>query len=312
MKGRVIRSTGSWYTVKNVTTNEWVQCRMKGKFRLDGSTTTNPIAIGDFVDFEVEEGLDTALIVYIYPRNNYIVRQSSHRKYLRHIVAANIDQAILIVTFSKPRTSLGFIDRFILTAEMYHIPVVLVFNKQDAYKKKDIQKYERAKHIYESLGYTCLLTSATTGYGLDELKACMKDKTSLLAGHSGVGKSSLANCLDEKLHLATKVISRYTEKGQHTTTHAEIYDLPFGASIIDTPGIKEFGIVSIEPIEIGHYFVEMKALMGNCHFNDCLHINEKKCAVKDAIENGIVSEERYKNYVNIVNSIQDINYWERN
>ncbi len=310
MKGRIHCSTGSWYTVKT-SENKEIACRIKGKFRLDELNTTNPIAVGDWVDITMEEGLDTGMITHIHPRDNYIIRQSPHKRFTKHIIAANLDQAILIVTFSKPSTSLGFVDRFLLTTQMYDIPTILLFNKQDIYTKKDLQKYENAKAIYEPIGYKTLLSSAETGHNMEQLAELMKNKTSLVAGHSGVGKSTVLNYLQPELEIATKVISRYSKKGQHTTTLATMYDLPFGGQIIDTPGIKNFGIVHLEPAEVAHYFREMQAHIPNCKFSNCLHVNEHKCAVHDAIAEGQISEARFKSYLSILADVESENYWER-
>lgn len=312
MKGRVYKSTGSWYTV-HTENGQQIDCRIKGKFRLDELKTTNPIAVGDWVNIEMETDTDveTGIITDILERHNYIIRQSPRKRWQRQIIAANIDQAILLITFSKPRTSLGFIGRFLVTAEMYHIPSILVFNKQDIYRKKDLKKYEEVSVIYEKLGYPCLLISGQTGYQVDQLKELMKDKTSLVSGHSGVGKSTLINHICPDLDLATKQVSKYSDKGVHTTTHATMYDLDFGGRIIDTPGIKEFGLVYLEPEEVGHYFREIKPLVPECQFNNCLHKTEPGCAVKAAVENDDIEWERYRNYLSILDEIEQVNYWER-
>lgn len=310
MKGRVLQSTGSWYSV--ITENKQkLNCRIKGKYRLQGIKATNPIAVGDWVELEIEEGLETGIISDVLPRTNYIVRQSPRKKHHSHIIAANIDQAILIITFSRPRTSLGFIDRFLMAAEMYDIPTVLVFNKQDIYNKKDTQKYEEANMIYTDLGYETLLVSAETGFQMDLLEAKMKDKASLVAGHSGVGKSTLINYLDADLELDTRNISKSSGKGMHTTTFATMHELPFGGYIIDTPGIKEFGLVHVEPEDAGHYFVEIREQIGNCKFNNCLHRNEPGCVIIKGVENADIALSRYLNYLNVLDSIEEVNYWER-
>ncbi len=311
MKGRVFQSTGSWYNVKLSDTGETIACRMKGKLRLVESTTTNPIAVGDYVLVEKEAGLDTAVITKILPRENYIIRKSPRLKYRQQMIASNMDQVLLLITFSKPRTSLGFIGRFLVTAEMFHLPTILVFNKMDIYRKKDLKKYEELKEMYESLGYTCILVSGITGHNIPELKELMINKTSLITGHSGVGKSTLINTIMPGLDLATKDVSNYSDKGMHTTTFATMYELPFGGEIVDTPGIKEFGLVHLEPEEVGHYFREMKPLIGDCQFNNCLHRDEPKCAIKTAVENGEIIAERYFNYLSILDDLESINYWER-
>lgn len=310
MKGRILQSTGSWYIVQ-IADGKQMNCRIKGKFRLDGLKSTNPIAVGDWVKIRQEENLDTGIIEDILPRDNYIIRQSPRNKHRRHIIAANIDQALLIITFSKPRTSAGFIDRFLVAAESYHIPTILVFNKADIYKKKDKAKYEEAKATYEALGYTCLLVSAETGAGMDNLVTLMKDKASLIAGHSGVGKSTIINYLHPTLDLATRNISKVTGKGMHTTTFTTMYELPIGGYIIDSPGIKEYGVVHLAVEEISHYMPEMKDLLGKCQFNNCLHINEPVCAIKEALVNDEIAESRYISYLKMIEDLEAINYWER-
>lgn len=310
MKGRILQSTGSWYIVQ-LADGKQMNCRIKGKFRLDGLKSTNPIAVGDWVKIRQEENLETGIIEDILPRDNYIIRQSPRNKHRRHIIAANIDQALLIITFSKPRTSAGFIDRFLVAAESYHIPTILVFNKADIYKKKDKAKYEEAKATYEALGYTCLLVSAETGAGMDNLVTLMKDKASLIAGHSGVGKSTIINYLHPTLDLATRNISKVTGKGMHTTTFTTMYELPIGGYIIDSPGIKEYGVVHLAVEEISHYMPEMKDLLGKCQFNNCLHINEPVCAIKEALVNDEIAESRYISYLKMIEDLEAINYWER-
>jgi ribosome biogenesis GTPase len=310
MQGIVLQSTGSWYKVLTKDHRE-IECRIKGKFRQDDIDSTNPIAVGDQVVIELEEGLQTASITEILPRHNYIIRQSPRKKWQKQIIAANIDQALLMVTFSEPRTSFGFIDRFLITAEMYDIPTVLLFNKFDTYKDKDIELCAEAMDIYIPLGYPCVSVSAVTGYAVEEVKTLMLGKTSLIAGHSGVGKSTLINTIAPHLELSTKEISAFSGKGVHTTTFATMHELPFGGYIIDTPGIKEFGVVHLEPSEVGHYYREMRELMSQCKFANCLHRDEKNCAVKEAFERGEIAETRYISYLRILEDIQNINYWER-
>lgn len=304
MKGRVVRSTGKWYKVKT-DAGALLEARLKGKMRLQELDTTNPVAVGDYVVLE-KDGNDT-MITDIVDRDNFIIRQSPSKRMARHILAANVDQAFLIVTMSRPRTSSGFIDRFLITAEAYHIPVVLIFNKQDALSEKDRDKQAEFAHIYADCGYKVAFVSALQNIGVEELKATMKDKTTLFCGHSGVGKSTLANAIDESLKLRTKEISNKYEKGVHTTTFAELFELPFGGSIIDIPGIKEFGVIDFEKQEVGHFFPEMKRYLSRCKYSNCLHDNEPDCAVKEALENDEISFERYKNYLNILSDIEEFN-----
>lgn len=304
MKGRVVRSTGKWYKVKT-DAGALVEARLKGKIRLQELDTTNPVAVGDYVVLE-KDGNDT-MITDIVDRDNFIIRQSPSKRMARHILAANVDQAFLIVTMSRPRTSSGFIDRFLITAEAYHIPVVLIFNKQDALSEKDREKQAEFAQIYADCGYKVAFVSALQNIGVEELKATMKDKTTLFCGHSGVGKSTLANAIDESLQLRTKEISNKYEKGVHTTTFAELFELPFGGSIIDIPGIKEFGVIDFEKQEVGHFFPEMKRYLSRCKYSNCLHDNEPDCAVKEALENDEISFERYKNYLNILSDIEEFN-----
>lgn len=299
---------GKLYTVQPENKNlPQITCEIKGKIRLEGLKTTNPIAVGDWV--EVDE--NTGLINHIYERDNYIIRQSPRRYWQRQIIAANVDQALLLLTFSNPRTSLGFVDRFLVIAEMYGIDTVLVFNKQDAYTKKDFAKYEEAKETYENLGYKCLLISAQEGYQLEHLEEAMKGKTSLLAGHSGVGKSTVINHFMPNLGLSTNTVSKFSGKGKHTTTFATMYELEEATFLIDTPGIKELGIVYTEVEEVAGYFRELKPLIQECRFNNCLHRNEPKCAVKKAVEEGEIAMTRYANYLHIMDNIEERDYWER-
>lgn len=310
MKGVVLKSTGSWYTVQNEDKQE-IMCRVKGKLRLQDTKTTNPIAVGDLVQFDLETGLNTAVIQEVLPRKNFLIRQSPHNRNLKHIIAANIDQAVLIVTLSHPRTSTGFIDRFLLMSQLYHIPAVLVFNKFDLYTPESLTYFEELKNTYENLQYTVLLTSAANQYGLISLKKTLQNKTSLISGHSGVGKSTLINCLEPTLKLATDNISDYSEKGKHTTTFATMFELSMGGYIIDTPGIKELGTVTIEPEEVSHYFLEMDAIRQHCQFNNCLHENEPNCAVKQAVSAGKIAAFRFDSYLSILYERRGINYWER-
>lgn len=306
LRGRVIRSTGAWYNVK-LNNDEVVEARLKGKIRLTESKSTNPIAVGDYVLMEKEDS--DVMIVEIEKRFNYIIRQSPKKRFATHILAANLDQAFVLVSMSAPRTSSGFIDRFLITAEAYHIPTVLVFNKQDILSEKDRIKQEEFAKIYADIGYEVRFVSAIKGTGIKELREEMKDKTTLLCGHSGVGKSTLANAIDPKLDLRTKELSEKHNKGLHTTTYAELFDLPFGGEVIDIPGIKEFGVIDFNKEEVSHYFPEMKELINECKFNNCLHINEPSCKVKLALYGGYIAEERYKNYFNIIYDIDSANFW---
>jgi len=308
MKALVYKSTGSWYILKDKDGKFW-NGRVKGVLKLDDITSTNPVAVGDYVEADTENEADsTAIITEIHERNNYINRQSPRHKYQHHIVAANLDQSLLVATLKEPRTSQGFIDRFLVASEMYHVKPVIVFNKSDLYKKKEMDKYEQWKQMYEEVGYNVLLVSAEKKEGMEEIEGLLKDKTTLLSGHSGVGKSSLLNLIFPGMHLKTGDISGWSGKGQHTTTFAEMYDLPFGGRVIDTPGMREFGLVDIPKQEVSHYFPEMRERLSFCQFNNCLHINEPDCAIKEAVINGEISEDRYVSYVTILESIEQKSY----
>ncbi len=308
LRGVVYKSTGSWYTVKDETGKFW-NARMKGVFKIDEITSTNPVSVGDKVEIEKENETErTALIAKICDRANYINRQSPRVKHQRHIVAANIDLSLLLATLKEPRTSQGFIDRFLIASEMYHVPSIIVFNKADLFKKKEDEKFGQLKSMYEQIGYKVFLISAKTNSGIDELKMEMKDKITLISGHSGVGKSSLLNLIFPQLQLKTQDISGWSGKGLHTTTFAEMFDLPFGGSVIDTPGMREFGLVDVSRQELSHYFPEMRERLMNCQFNNCLHINEPGCAIKEAVVDGEISEDRYVSYVNMLDSIGEKSY----
>ncbi|NSL89080.1 ribosome small subunit-dependent GTPase A [Chitinophaga sp. Mgbs1] len=311
MQATVYKSTGSWYVVKTAT-GETFQARMKGIFKKNEDiTSTNPIAVGDFVEIEPDDSdasAKNAMITGIGERRNYIVRSSPHGKNKKHIVAANLDQAVLVCTIKDPRTSLGFIDRFLVTAAAYHIPVILVFNKKDLYRDKEMEKYEEVAALYSSIGYRVMLVSASTGEGVEEVKEALKDKTTLMSGHSGVGKSSLINDLLPGLDLKTTAVSGWSGKGLHTTTFAEMYDLPDGGQLIDTPGVREFGIVDIPKTELSHYFLEMQPYISECQFNNCLHLNEPGCAVKAAVEAGDIDVDRYVSYAAMLDTIQEEQY----
>lgn len=301
MTGTIYKSTGSWYFVKSEQ-GDLYQCRIKGKFRIKGIKSTNPIAVGDTVEFDVESKGDEEIgvIKFIHERKNYIVRKSVNLSKQTQIIASNIDLAFLLITINNPPTLTTFIDRFLVTAQAYSIQVVLVFNKIDSYKAEEKSEILYLKGIYEAIGYTCVEVSAIKNINLNSIKDLMKGKTSLFSGHSGVGKTTLLNSLEPGLNLKTKEISYQHQQGQHTTTFAEMFDLSFDAKIIDTPGIKGFGVVAIEKEELGDYFPEFFALKNRCKFHNCIHVNEPQCAVKDALEEGKVSWSRYKSYLQII------------
>ncbi len=284
MQALIYKSTGSWYIAK-AETGQVYNTRIKGVFKIDDITSTNPIAVGDIVQLtpETEEG-NTAMITEIEDRKNYIARSSPHNKNQHHIIASNLDQTLLFATVREPRTSQGFIDRFLVTAEAYHVPAIIVFNKADVYRQKDMAVFELFKDMYEACGYKVIKLSMQTGEGLDQLKELLHDKTSLLSGHSGVGKSTFINSILPGYKLRTTEVSTWSGKGMHTTTFAEMFDLPFNGRIIDTPGIREFGIIDISRQELSHYFPEMRRLINDCYYNNCLHTNEPGCAVKAAVE----------------------------
>lgn len=295
-----MRSTGSWYDVKDEEGHLW-QCRLKGKFKIKGFKVTNPIAVGDKVDFDIEDETEnTGIILDIKPRVNYLIRQSVHKTAHSHMLAANVDQAILVATLFFPRTSLGFIDRFMVIAESFRIPVVLIFNKQDLLDREIVDYQNELMALYESLGYRCLATTATDGQGLDEVKAILKGKISVLSGHSGVGKSSLINAIAPELTLRTKEVSTFANKGVHTTTFAEMFEIEPDTYIVDSPGIKELGLSEINSREISHFFPEMRDLLNQCRYDDCLHINEPGCAVKEAVSEGTIAMSRFDSYLSMV------------
>jgi ribosome biogenesis GTPase / thiamine phosphate phosphatase len=302
MEGIVMKSTGSWYLVRN-NEGELFRSRLRGKFKISGLKVTNPLAVGDKVVFEVEDAGDgSAAITEILPRDNYIVRQSVHKTAHGHIIAANIDQAILVATLVFPKTSLGFIDRFLVSAESFRIPATLVFNKADLLDEEDTDYLNQVCRMYEQVGYNTLVTSVATGQGIDEFQALLKGKKNLLSGHSGVGKSSLVNTIAPDLRLKTTEVSTFANKGVHTTTFAEMFELEEGTYLIDTPGIKELGIMDIEDNELSHYFPEMRDMLNQCRFHNCSHRQEPGCAVREAVEKGRLSLTRYNSYLSILES----------
>lgn len=307
MRALIYKSTGSWYQVKTEV-GDFHNARIVGKLKIDGITSTNPVAVGDWVNIEDETELENTIITGIEERRNYINRVSPHNKNMHHIVAANLDQSLLFATLKDPKTSLGFIDRFLVISEAYHIPAIIVFNKADVYRKKEMEKYERIKEIYEPIGYKVHLISIEKEEGVEEVKNLLKDKISLLSGHSGVGKSTFINYLFPDLNLRTKAVSDWSGKGMHTTTFAEMFDLPFGGKVIDTPGIREMGLFDISKDELSHYFPEMRAVIGECRFNNCVHLDEPGCAVKEAVNDATISEERYISYLTIRDTINDKSY----
>lgn len=303
MQGIVVKSTGSWYNV--LSDNQVFKCRIKGKFRIKGIKSTNPVTVGDTVDFNLEDRSDFGIIHNIHTRKNYIIRKSVNLSKQTHIIASNIDQVFLFVTVENPVTTTGFIDRFLASAEAYKIPVILLFNKVDLLEDKALILKEKLQDIYQKIGYQTLDVSAKKEINIEKVKILMKDKVSLFAGHSGVGKSTLANKLDTNLQLKIQEISAQHKQGQHTTTFAEMFSLPFGGFLIDTPGIKGFGVVDFNKEEVGDYFKEFFVLKKHCKFNNCIHINEPKCAVKKSLENGEIAPSRYKNYVQILEGNQE-------
>jgi len=308
MTGLVYKSTGSWYTVKSEQ-GDFMECRMKGKFRIKGIKSTNPIAVGDMVDYELDENSDavTGTIHNIHDRKNYIVRKSVNLSKQTHIIASNIDVVFLLITINNPPTTTSFIDRFLVTAEAYGIEAILVFNKIDTFDDAMTDEQLYLQYIYSEIGYKFLKVSALEKKGLDELKGMMIGKVSMFSGHSGVGKSTLVNALEPNLSLKTKNISEQSKQGQHTTTFAEMYDLSFDAKIIDTPGIKGFGIVDMEPSEVSGYFPEFFKLQDECKFNNCLHKEEPNCAVKKALQDDKIAWSRYNSYLKILEG-DDENY----
>ena len=309
-KGTVVKSTGSWYNVK-LSDNTIIESRIIGKFRLKGMKLTNPVAVGDQVMIEINKSENTGLIKKILPRINYVIRQSPRKKHNLHLLASNIDQALVIVTMREPNLKQGFIDRFLIMTEPYDIPVHIVFNKCDIYNEGDYAVCEFLKGIYTSIGYHFHIISAKEGIGLEEIKDLLKGKITLFGGQSGVGKSSLINSIAPNFKLRTEELSKYTGKGQHTTAFAEMIYLNNNTAIIDTPGIKALAFNHFEVMDIAHNFREFFVASKDCKYRDCYHRNEPLCAVKKAIEEGRISELRYVNYLKIIEEIEEQNYWER-
>ena len=304
MKGLVYKSTGSWYIVKTDDGTQY-NARIKGVFKIDGITSTNPIAVGDHVELEMENETEGSLMITgIDDRKNYVARQSPSHRMQHHIVAANLDQSLLIATLRDPKTSQGFIDRFLVSCEAFHVPAIILFNKSDLYRSKEKLLFEDMKSMYESIGYKVLLASVINEEGVDGLMELLNGKVTLMSGHSGVGKSSIINFLVPELNLRTRDVSEWSGKGMHTTTFAEMFDLPGAGHIIDTPGMREFGIVQITKQELSHYYPEMRALINDCQFNNCMHINEPGCAVKQAVQDEKIHIERYVSYCTILDTMQ--------
>lgn len=304
MQAVIYKSTGSWYLVKTKDGKRF-NGRLKGSFRNENITSTNPLAVGDIVHIEHDTGSEQSVIITdIATRKNYMARSSPHNKHQHHIVAANLDQAILFATLKTPKTSNGFIDRFLVSAEAFHVPTIIVFNKIDVYKQKEVEQLELFTDLYTSIGYEVMRISLFSQEGLTELRQLLQHKTSLISGHSGVGKSTFINTIIPDKTIKTQEVSGWSGKGMHTTTFAEMYDLPLGGRVIDTPGIREFGLTDITKNELSHYFPEMRKQLQNCRFNNCLHINEPDCAIKKSVyEQGTVSPTRYISYLNILESI---------
>lgn len=309
MTGLVVKSTGSWYTVR-IESGEVIECRLKGKIRLDDRKTTNPVAVGDIVDVERDKD-GSNQITKIHPRRNYIIRKSINLSKQAHIIASNLDQAILLATLVAPRTSMGFIDRFLLTAEAYDIPAKIIFNKKDLLDEEMLELQSDMMKLYTDIGYDCFAVSSFDKKDIEFVKGLLKDKKTLIAGHSGVGKSTFVNAIEPSLDLKTGDISSAHLKGTHTTTFAELFPLSFGGDIIDSPGIKELGLVEMKKEEVGHYFPEIRERMHDCKFNNCLHVNEPHCAILNAVKHAEISLERYESYLGILNGEEmDWHEWE--
>ncbi len=307
MLATVYKSTGSWYIVKDASGNAY-NARIKGKFKIGNITSTNPIAVGDLVNIENEDDIESTIITAIHDRKNYITRTSPHNKNQHHIVASNLDQSLLFATIKDPKTSTGFIDRFLVTSEAYQVPAIILINKIDLLDATEKKQLQVLKKLYEDIGYAVKLISLEDNTGMDELKATLHNKTTLLSGHSGVGKSTFINSIFPSFDLRTQDVSDWSGKGMHTTTFAEMFDLPEGGRIIDTPGIRELGLFDMDKHELAHYFPEMKALMNECQYNNCIHVNEPSCAIKNAVNHNSIDANRYISYLNMLESLQAKSY----
>lgn len=308
MKGIVIKSTGSNYLVENAVSGEIVDCKIRGKLRLEGIRTTNPVAVSDIVDFVIDEANDVAVIKSIEKRKNYIIRKSTNLSKESHIIASNLDQCMLVTTLIMPETSLEFVDRFLVTAEAYKVPAILVFNKSDIYTDGLEEVLKETMEIYQNIGYKCIAVSSVTKEGLEELKSLMKDKITLLSGNSGTGKSTLINTINPGLNLKTGEISSYSLAGKHTTTFAEMFKLDFGGRIIDTPGIRGFGMIGMTSEDVAHNFPEIFSRLSECKFYNCTHTHEPGCAVKQALDMGEISPSRYHSYLSIISDDESEKY----
>jgi ribosome biogenesis GTPase / thiamine phosphate phosphatase len=305
----IYKSTGSWYLAKDPQGHTW-RCRIKGKMKIDKTiTSTNPIAVGDVVVAEIEDELEnTAIISEVLKRKNYITRSSPHNRNQKHIIASNLDLALLIASIKSPKTSLGFIDRFLITAEMFDVKPIIIFNKMDLLNEQDVSTLQSYKNIYESIGYQVYAVSAQENIGMDVITQLIQGKQTLFTGHSGVGKSTIINMLLPHLDLRTMEVSDWSGKGMHTTTYAEMFDLPTSGAIIDTPGIRELGIVDMSRAEVGGYYNEIKRIARDCKYNNCMHLNEPQCAVMDAVQNNLMAVERYESYLKVLATIDDKQY----
>lgn len=305
MIATIYKSTGNWYKVKTDQGDAY-NARIKGKLKIDGITSTNPVAVGDKVKVEMENEEEGSVVIdEIFARNNYITRQSPHNKNQHHIIASNLDQSLLFATLRDPKTSQGFIDRFLIASEAYHVPAIIVFNKSDLNQQKEQEKFKELRSVYENIRYKVIPMSIAGNIGIQEVKDLLRDKVTLLTGHSGVGKSSFINLIFPAFSLKTQGVSGWSGKGLHTTTFAEMFDLPFGGKIIDTPGLREFALMDIPKHELSHFFPEMRALLNDCQFNNCMHIEEPGCAIKTAVNDGQVAMDRYISYRKILDSIKE-------